>query len=181
MHDYAGGIDDFTHALELERGEGKPADSATLAYRGWAYLAEDAPKLALRDFDEALRQKGSHRADCYGGRGYARVLLGLWRPAVADGEAALKEEPPKARTLYNAARIYAQAAARVATDLELPTGQGAQLRREQEYRALSLLRAACLKAPLAERTDFWTDPALRPISGRTDFAQLRSEFSRPVR
>src|SRR5262249_35593005 len=91
--DYTTAIEDYTKALELERVEGKPPDALTLSYRGWAYLIHDAPKLALRDFEEALKQPDCDRVDCHNGRGYARVLLGQWKPAVADAEAALNENP----------------------------------------------------------------------------------------
>ncbi len=59
---YPGAIEDYTRALEIERAEGKPADAPTLAYRGWAYLVMDAPKLAVRDFDAAVQLSGTHRA-----------------------------------------------------------------------------------------------------------------------
>ena len=42
----------------MDRRAGKPADPRTLAYRGWAYLISDAPKLALADFDAALQHEG---------------------------------------------------------------------------------------------------------------------------
>ncbi|MBL8795532.1 MAG: tetratricopeptide repeat protein, partial [Planctomycetia bacterium] len=47
---YAEAIEDYTRALEIDRLQGKPADPQTLAYRGWAYLVYDAPKLSQRDF-----------------------------------------------------------------------------------------------------------------------------------
>jgi len=181
---YKGAIEDFTRALEIDRAEGKPADPATLAYRGWAYLIEEAPKLALPDFDEALRLRGSKQADCHAGRGYARVLLGQWPKAVEDADAALKEETPTARTLFNTARIYAQAVTRVRTDPAQRTRPGEELAWQYERRALQLLRGACEKTPAAERAGFWkqyveADAALRPISGTGDFARLRAEMAAP--
>ncbi len=64
-------------------------DSATLNNRrGWAYLLSDAFKLALVDFDAALKlDPGLGHA--YSGRGLARVSLGQWRDAVADVDTAV--------------------------------------------------------------------------------------------
>ena len=48
--DFAGAIDDYSQALEL-----RPGQPRVLTLRGLAYLVSDAPRLALRDFDAALR------------------------------------------------------------------------------------------------------------------------------
>jgi len=186
LGDYAGAVEDYTRALEIDRVEGKPADPVTLAYRGWAYLIQDAPKLALRDFDAALRLRGGNQADCYAGRGYARVQQGQWRDAVSDADAALKEEAPTARTLYLTARTYAQAAARVRTDPAQRDWRGEDLGRQYERQALHLLGRACAKTPAAERATFWkqyveADPALRPIRGTAEFARIRSETTAPIK
>ncbi len=181
LGNYAGAIEDFTLALEIERAEGRGADPATLAYRGWAYVVEQAPKLALRDFDEALRLPGGDKADCYAGRGCARVLLGQWELAVEDAEAALREEALPARTCYNAARVYAQAAGKLE---EGAAGQSRPAReRAAEYRgrALRLLREACAKTPAGQRAAFWkdyvqADPALLSLRATEGYGRLGREF-----
>jgi tetratricopeptide (TPR) repeat protein len=185
LGNYPGAVEDYTRALEIEQGEGKPADPVTLAYRGWAYLILEAPKLALRDFDEALRLGGSNQADCHAGRGYARVLLNQWQAAVTDAEAVRKEGKLPARTLYNTARIYAQAAARVQRDPEQQNRRGQELRWEYEAQALQLLHSACEKTPALQRSAFWkeyveADPALQPLSRTAGFVQLRGRFAGPV-
>jgi serine/threonine protein kinase/Tfp pilus assembly protein PilF len=177
---YADAIEDFTRALDLDRREGK-INPKTLAYRGWAYLASDAPKLAFPDFDAALKIKGDHRADCHAGRGYARVLLGDWKPAVADAEAALKEGTPVARTLYAAARTYARAADRVQAEREPE-----KLRLQFVERALGLLHDACENTSAKERATFWRqyvelDPALRSIRGRDEFQRMRRMYAPDAR
>ncbi len=103
--EYTGAIQDFTQALALEPGRPVP-----LIQRGWAYLASDAPKLALGDFDEAIRI-APDEPDGYNGRGFARVLQGQHQAGVLDAEESLRHGPADARTAYNAARVYARAAA----------------------------------------------------------------------
>jgi tetratricopeptide (TPR) repeat protein len=182
LGDYFGAIEDYSRALALDRAAGKPADAPTLAYRGWAYLTLDAPKLALRDFDAALRVPGDHQADCHAGRGYARVLLGMWRPAVTDAEAALAAGTPTARVQYNAARVYAQAVARVLADPELPQKRVSQeLSGQYRRQALRLLRGACEDTPAEQRAAFWkeyvhADPALAPVRRTDDYVKMALEF-----
>jgi tetratricopeptide (TPR) repeat protein len=184
LGDYAGAIEDYSRALEIDRAEGKLADPQTLAYRGWAYLIQEAPKLALRDFQEALRLGGGNRADCHAGRGYARMKLGQWQEAVADAEAALQGDAPP-RTLFNTARIYAQAAARVETDRSLGVQAGQRLHWQYQQQALALLYRACTQTPGPQRAAFWkeyveADPALRPVAGTADFSRMRSAFTQSV-
>jgi len=181
---YAGAIEDYTRALEIDRVEGKAVDPRALAFRGWAYLIQEAPKLALRDFEEAVRLHGDNLADCYAGRGFAQVQLGQWKLAVSDAEAALKEGTPVQRTLYNAARIFAQAAAKVQADPEQRNRQGQERRLQYERRALSLLQDSCQKLPPAEQPTFWkeyvqTDPALRPIRDSESYARMKRAYAGP--
>jgi tetratricopeptide (TPR) repeat protein len=181
LGNYAAAIEDYTQAMEIDRRARKP-DPLTLAYRGWAYLIHEAPKLALADFDEALKLEGCDRVDCCNGRGYARVLLGQWKEAVADAEEALKDKPGLARHCYNAARIYAQAAGKVDADARSsPYTQ--ELRRHYEDRALGLLRQACEKSPIDQRAAFWkeyvqADPALRAVRRSPVYAHLAAEYGR---
>jgi tetratricopeptide (TPR) repeat protein len=185
LGDHAGAAADYTQALLIDRMEGKPADPATLTHRGWAYLVVGTPRMAERDFDNAVKVPGKHRADSYAGRGQARVELGQWKQAVADAETALAEAKPTARTLYNAARIHAQAAVRVQAAVRMATNagrrdrEGEELAKRYEQTALRLLHRACQETRPAERAAFWkqyveADRALGSIAGSVDFARLRS-------
>src|SRR5262249_29581192 len=110
----ADAIADFTLALSHKE------DSLTYAHRGWSYLANKAPGLALPDFEKAIQLDGKN-GDAYNGRGAARMALAVKpshvQEAIADAETALSRglnhDP---RLLWNAARIYAQAAARLEAD-----------------------------------------------------------------
>jgi tetratricopeptide (TPR) repeat protein len=158
---HAGALQDYTRALEIQ------PDAATHADRGWVYLAEGAPKLALADFEEALRLN-PEAGDAYNGRGNARARLGQGREAVRDAEQALRLGPLTARMLHNAATVYAQAAAGAAGDTE---------RRDYQGRALDLLRDAAAAVPDDRRARFWEeqierDPDLEPVRGLARFREM---------
>ncbi|MCI0464179.1 MAG: protein kinase [Gemmataceae bacterium] len=180
LEDYPGAIADYTQALALE------PDAATHAHRGWTYLANDAPRLALSDFQEAIRLQ-PESGDAHTGRGYARARLGQYREAVADAETALRLGPPSPRLLWNAARVYAQAAGKVDTDTALWDRRAGELRHQYEQRAVRLLRQALAMTRAPEREAFWRDfiradsVALRPIHRSPAFAQLAAEYARPMR
>ena len=105
LGDYAGATDDYTRALLI-----KP-DWDIQTHRGWAYFFAEAPGLALRDFDEAVRLNPAN-VDAYVGRGLARVSLGQTEDAVADADEALRRDPAAPEMLHNIACIFAQAAGR---------------------------------------------------------------------
>src|SRR5262249_54292527 len=111
LGDYAGAIDDDTKALAF-----LPNSVALLCGRGGLYLITDAPRLALRDFQEAIRLDSSCR-DAFMGRGSARVILRQHRQAVADVEKALSIGEPTPRMLFNAARVFCRAAGVVAPEV----------------------------------------------------------------
>jgi tetratricopeptide (TPR) repeat protein len=161
----ADAVTDFTLALSHKE------DSLTYAHRGWAYLASKAPRLALPDFEKAIQLDGKN-GDAYNGRGAARVALAGKlkdvQEAIADAETALSRGPNNdPRTLWNAARIYAQAAARLDADRDyLRSRIGGQYRKE----VLRLLRKALKETPAAERTSFvrksiQADSILSPFAG----------------
>ena len=181
LHDNAGAIEDFTRALEIDRAEGRAVDPPTLTYRAWAHLVQGTPKLASVDFDEALALPGSQKADCYAGRACARVALGQWRPAVKDAEAAIDEETPTARTHFNVARVYAQAAVKASKDPKLQDRPRQELAAQYRRRALSMLRHALEKTPADNRSAFWDqyvkpDPALLSIRGTPEYARIALDF-----
>jgi tetratricopeptide (TPR) repeat protein len=178
LGDFGGALDDYTHALGIE------PDSATHAARGWTYqLAFDASALALRDFEAALRLEAKN-GDAFNGRGFARVQLGQdVRGAVTDAEEALRLDPQGSRTLFNAARTYAQAVGRFDART---TPRDLTLARRGQYqdRAVQLLRQAVGCVPAARRRSYWrtieADTALDPIRPCSGFHQLMLENSEAV-
>jgi tetratricopeptide (TPR) repeat protein len=130
-------------------------DPNTRAHRGWAYLASKASLLALPDFEKAI-QLDRNNGDAHNGRGAARVALAVTRSqlceAVADAETALSHGPKSdSRLLCNAARIYAQAAAKLDEERDL---LGSRMRRQYREQVVELLRAARKETPTSERASF---------------------------
>jgi tetratricopeptide (TPR) repeat protein/tRNA A-37 threonylcarbamoyl transferase component Bud32 len=163
--DYAGAIDDYSHALYV-RGD----QPRLLSARGWAWVFSDAPRQALRDFDEALRLDTSN-GEAHSGRGLALALVGDHRAAVAAAEESLRHDAPTARRAYNAARVYARAAAAAASEVA-DKGRLAvtQVERYQD-RAVALVKLALERTPRERRAAFWhdeieADPALRSLQRR---------------
>jgi tetratricopeptide (TPR) repeat protein len=170
LGNHARALEDYTCALELQ------PDAATYAFRGWAYLlVHDAPRLALRDFEAALRLNPK-QADAYCGRGLTFVQLGQWTKGVADADKALSLGPVTARLTYNAARIYALAA-----------GQAeAAARRPYQDRAIQLLRHALQHQAVSARSAFWhkvvtIDRAWKSFQHHPGFVQVADEFSQEGR
>jgi tetratricopeptide (TPR) repeat protein len=178
LGDYGGAADDYTRALGIE------PDAATQAARGWIYLvAFEAPVLALRDFEEAIRLEPD-RGDPYNGRGNARLWLGRDpEAAVADAETALRLGPTEPRLLFNAARVFALAVG--AIDVRSPDREPrAGTRARYQARALQLLHQALETGPPQQRASFWesiaSDSALNPIRQCRGFVQLAAENTRPT-
>jgi serine/threonine protein kinase/Tfp pilus assembly protein PilF len=149
---YPSAIEDYTRALELN------ATSAVHTYRGWAHLVCEAPKLALRDFELAIKLDPKN-GDACSGRGFIRASQGQHADAIRDAEASLKHGPKSARLLYNAARIYAQCGEANA----LP--------------ALELIEQALFMLAPEQRAAFWAthvrnDAALQAIRRHVRFLQL---------
>jgi tetratricopeptide (TPR) repeat protein len=179
-NDLPGAISDDTQALTL-----RPGTPRVLVDRGWAYLFCAAPKLAVRDFDEAIRLDPT-LGDAYGGRGNARVLLGQHREAVADALEALRRGEPTARTYYNTARTLAQAATVALTEVDRRGLAAVQVAGGYMDRAQTLLRQAIETLPAEERATFWqevvqADPALRALRRRPKFTALAGPFAQSSR
>jgi serine/threonine protein kinase/Tfp pilus assembly protein PilF len=176
-----GAIDDYTQSLQHKR------DAEILHYRGWAHILLDAWKLALRDFDDAIRLD-PRRSDAYIGRGLARVMLGDYRRAVADA-AVVQQRQKKPDTpvmMHNLACLFAQAVARVKADTQQEQEQRAALEARYRRQAIEALRQALLMLPRDQRLAFWQDQmrpdrALDPIRTSAAFSrfdqQVRTEYS----
>jgi tetratricopeptide (TPR) repeat protein len=165
---YADAIADFTRALHLDD------NSVTHAQRGWAYLVSKAPQLALPDFEKAI-QLDENNGDAYNGRGAARVQLAVklsqYQEATADAEQALSHGPRHdPRILWSAARIYAQAAARLDAERGYQVLKIAAHYREQ---ALGLLRKALHLTPPSERSSF----RRKYIQGDPDLARFAAAIN----
>jgi tetratricopeptide (TPR) repeat protein len=180
--DFAGAVEDYTWALQVQR------DASLLTHRGWAYFFTDAWKLAERDFDEAIRLD-ARPGDAHVGRGLARVMAGDYRRAVADADDVLRRHQPQTpEMMHNVACLFAVAAARVRADAAEPERQA--LEATFRGRALAALREALLLVPPPQRLAFWRekmrpDPALDSIRHSAEFArlddQLQKEFGRAGR
>jgi tetratricopeptide (TPR) repeat protein len=173
LRQYAEAVEAYGRALALEQ------DANTLAYRGWAYLKLDAPRLALADFDAALRLAPA-QTDALCGRGAARVRLGRLAEAVADAHAALQHGRPSPLLRCYAAYVYAG----VVGQLEARAGgwptPGGPATRYQE-RAVDLLRTALDDVPARQRREFWranvqSAPDLAPIRHATGFIELARDY-----
>jgi tetratricopeptide (TPR) repeat protein len=140
-----------------------------LARRGELYLIEDSPRLAVHDFEEAVRLEPS-LADARAGLGSARVRLGHYHEAVADAEAAARLGASDHRVLYKAARVYALAAVAASSEVRRQGQDTVAVVARYQDRAVALVAAARTLVPAAERANFEavlrTDPAVATIRRR---------------
>jgi eukaryotic-like serine/threonine-protein kinase len=168
LKDYEGAIEDDTLAHAM-----RPRSAAILARRGGLFLAKDAPRLALRDFEEAINLDPSSpsSADAYLGRGLARASLGLHREAAADASRAVRLGEPTDKRLYGAARIYAKAATAAAGEVKNSGRVALNLVSGYQDQALEQLQKAIAMLPSRERRKFvrdvvQNDPALAALQNR---------------
>jgi tetratricopeptide (TPR) repeat protein/predicted Ser/Thr protein kinase len=171
---YPEAVEDYTRALELA------PDGDIYQHRGWAYFFSDAWKLALRDFSKAIELDPA-AGDAYSGRGLARVMLGDYRGAVADAEAALLRKPKTPEMMHNIACIFAQAVARAEADLQEEDRRS--LAESYRSRALEAVRQALAMLRPEVRLSFWQDKvlpdaALTPIRSHAEFKRLQDEYDR---
>jgi tetratricopeptide (TPR) repeat protein len=172
---YQGAQADYARALER-----KP-DAEVYTARGWTYLAGDATKLALADFDLALRLEPG-RGDALMGRGLAHALLGEHGRAVADTRQALASGPESSRLYYNAARVHALVASRANRTAAPPRRPGLK-RGDHARQATQLLANALDCVPAGERASFWrdvvlADPLLRSLRLTPEFQVLAARAGR---
>ncbi len=174
LKDYDGAIEDNTMAHAM-----RPRSATLLARRGGLFLISDAPRLALRDFEEAINldPSSSSSAEAYLGRGLARASLGLHREAAADASRVMRMGTPTDERLYSTARIFAKASSAAAADVKTSGKAAAALVSRYQDQALELLRKAISLLPAAERPGFvrdvvQTDPALAVLGRRLRSLEL---------
>jgi tetratricopeptide (TPR) repeat protein len=170
LGDYLGACDDYTRVVLAQ------PDAEIYEHRGWAYFFADAWRLALRDFDEALRLD-PERGDAYTGRGLARVMLGRYREAVRDADEALKRGPTAPEMMHNLACVYAQAADRAEAD---SAPDRVTLAADYRVRAVAAVRRTVELVPIDKRAAFLRasvvpDAALDPIRDSPAFRQVLRE------
>jgi tetratricopeptide (TPR) repeat protein/predicted Ser/Thr protein kinase len=169
---YPEAVEDYTRAIE------RAPDADIYEHRGWAHFFCDAWKLALRDFSEAITLDPGP-VDRYIGRGLARVMLGDYHEAIADGDTSWRRQPDTPEMMYNIACIFAQAVARVEADLQQADRHSlAACWRRRALEAVDQTRA--LLRPAA-RSAFWRDKiapdtALTPIRNDPGFQRLKEAF-----
>jgi len=169
---YPEAADDYTRALE------RAPDAALYQHRGWAHFFADAWKLALRDFARAV-ELDPDASDAHTGCGLAHVMLGQYRQAVADAEAALRRTPGSPEMMHNIACIFAQAMARAAADSNATDRDN--LTADYRSRALAAIRRTLAMLRPEERGAFWQskilpDAALAPIRADPMFQRLQREY-----
>lgn len=168
------GIDDYTLALAQ-----KP-DATRFVARGWVYVLSEAPRLAQRDFEEALQlEPDPKNGDVYNGLGYARVRLARTieevREAGRHAEEALKRGPETPDNRYKAARIFAQAAERSAQDPREAT----RYREKANQRLREAINLSRDKAKEFWRQTVHGDAGIKSIRDTTEFRELERRMEKP--
>jgi tetratricopeptide (TPR) repeat protein len=170
IHMHAGkhtaAVDAFGLALALRK------DAETHCLRGWAYMAQEAVRPALADFDAALVLDKAH-TDALCGRATALVRLGRATDAEVCAEDALKAKTRSPQLLLQVACIYG-----------LAVGQPGAERDAIRYqdRALVLLSEAMERlTDEAAQREFWRDhvekaPGLAPIQGSRGYKGLAAKY-----
>ncbi len=170
--DYDRAISDYTLALQMGRG------TASLhTHRGWAYLFSGAPGPAERDFDDALRVNPSDDR-ALSGRALANLQQHRIHEAVADARASADATAQDPRLLYNAARVYCQAAAALESNPARTRSDWAAAGRYR-FESLAQIARSLGLMPEVERARFWSeviskDAALKPIRRSKTFLELEA-------
>src|SRR5262249_32959044 len=138
-----------------------------------------------RDDFEAAIQLDPENSDAYNGRAFCLARAGQYAEALADARHAVRLMPDDYRTLYGAARVFAQAAGRPPETEQLARVPRAVPTREQcRDTALDLLGLALRNAPDERRARFWQtiqgDAALNPIRRSPRFNALADQYARPT-
>jgi tetratricopeptide (TPR) repeat protein len=164
LREHASAVEAYTRALMLKADPKSTTHAEALKGRGWAFLQLEAPRLALADFEAALKQRPADvKALC--GRGNARVLRGQVSEAVRDAREALRLAG-KGEVELQAACIYARAAGLLSLT---PRARGpARPESSYEDRAAELVCQALRRVSPEKRAEYWRthiqdDPALEVI------------------
>jgi tetratricopeptide (TPR) repeat protein len=170
---HAEAANDYGRALNVAGGTTAAQAAALHLYRAQEYLTLNELRPALRDFQEVLRLEPG-RADALLGSALVQVKLGDVRGAVANAERAVAARPAEPRLWLAAARVFAQAGARLAEQ-----SPGAPLRSRCQARAVVLVGEALVRVSPRERPAFWRDhvlkdAALSPV--RPDLPALAVRF-----
>jgi tetratricopeptide (TPR) repeat protein len=176
LEDFPGVPEEYTRALALRR------DADTYVQRGWAYVVNEAMRLARADFEEALKLAPQHPGALVG-RGLIRVTGHDYRAGLKDAEEGVRRAPESSLLRYNAARVLAQAAATAAADPRLGA-RAADVRKDYEAQAVRRLREALDLVEPAEQARFWRDTVLGdlllvPVRGCPEFVELARKFPTP--
>jgi serine/threonine protein kinase/tetratricopeptide (TPR) repeat protein len=177
LNDFSAAIDEYTQAITL-----KPGDASLHAARGWAFLVNDSAKLALRDFEAAIKHDPNN-GHAWNGRGYALARLGRYAEGVTDAREAVRLGPKTSHTYYNAARVFAQAAIAVEREADRPSEPREQLAVQYRDEAVDRLTDALYSLPDDEaRARFWQntvrlDSALmQPLRRSPRFVTLAARY-----
>src|SRR5205807_4596231 len=162
---YPEAVDDYTRALE------RAPDGSIYQHRGWAHFFSDGWRLALRDFSKAI-ELNPEAGDAYTGRGLTRIMLGQYKAAIADADAALSRTPRTPEMMHNIACIFALAIDRAEADSHEENRQSLAAR--YRARALDAVRQTLAMLPSEKRLSFWQDKilpdaALTAIHNELDF------------
>lgn len=182
---YREAINDYTMSLQYE-----PAPNM-LKQRGKAYLLQ-ATQLAKEDFEESLRLNPID-PDARWGLAHAMVMLGdhaggvaeLEKAAATTKRAAAQFGPAAWPLFYNPAATYAQALAKLPSDLKLSPESRDELARQYTTRATELLTDAHRHAGPQFHKVFLdtlrTDETLNPIRQQPEFREaLKTLESAPT-
>jgi tetratricopeptide (TPR) repeat protein len=161
-------VADFTLALAIQ-----PDDASLRLQRGRTYLACQAWKLAVADFDAVL-QRDAASAAAFQGRGVARLHLGQVREAADDAEQFARRAGQDSTLLFGAACLLAQVSGQIDG---ASVGEARRQRRRYQDRAVALLRQVLDRVPAGERAAFWrktvqAEETLKPLWSHESYTQL---------
>lgn len=173
LGDYAGAIDDYSRAIEIQ------PSAETFAQRGWLYTLRGNPLFGLQDFERAVERDANH-ADAHAGRGLALAYLGRHADAGTAAERALELGEPSFRHAFKVATVFAAASPRVMLSDEERKRQGPterQLAVRYLARSAELLRHALSHEHPDRHDDLWgahvaEDPHFKPLLKEPEFRKV---------
>lgn len=186
IKDVAGAMVDYARAAELAPDPSDPSIDAAdhslfamMSVRSGLAAVNEAARLARDDFDRAL-QFDAANPEALSGRAYASVLSDNIESAVQDAlrtETLVKDTDQ--RQLHNVACVYAQAAARIAAQLDKPD----RVQQADSYtaKAVRLLDQVIASFPEPLRPAVFrqlqSDRGLDPIRTSSQFTQLCQKYA----